>query len=592
MSYKLLSLLLAAGLTLTACSDSYMEDLNTDETKTTEMDPNQQLTTGLLQTYGDFQLMDTYRSYITGFTQYYAGGWNVSQYAGAVYPSNNEMAHLWDRYYGIGIKNMADAISHSEDKLNVHAALRIHNAYLLSVLADTYGDVPCSDAGRGYLSGKNNPEYDTQEDIYNWLFTELETCGQLMGSGSDALTGDVTSMKGDPAAWKRYANSLRMRYAMRISDVNPTKAKTEFEKAMKAEGGYITSSVQDAYIIYLNSPFTLYDGAADYDFRANALGEILYGQDPTSPTLVSSTLYNHLENTSDPRLWRICRNYIHTSRSQTSTDGNFDVTDEVLAWKERGGTGTVPCNIGDAWWSDWVNGPSKSECPTLERLDAEFPNVGYNGNNFPARIIRPSLATNFQNADCPGILITYAEVQFLLAEAKLLGWDVEGTVEDHYNAGVRAAMEMMNKYYILPYADKVEAGMPEWYKRPTIAPISEDEIADYLTLNPLGDNPKEAINTQAWILHLTNPSEGWANLRRSDYPALMDRTKLPVRGDFPHEDPIMTTPVRLMYPKLEQDYNLDNYNAALQRMGGSDNWHKRVWWDTKEQNFYDPTTNK
>lgn len=589
--YKCLSaavLALTLSFSFTSCSDSYMEDINTDKTKTTSIDPNEQLTTGLLQTYGDFQLMDTYRSYITGFTQYYAGGWNVSNYAGAVYPSNNEMSHFWERYYGIGIKNLADAISNSDEMPNTNAALRVHKAYLLALLSDTYGDIPCKDAGMGYINGNNSPKYDTQEEIYNWLFEELTACGQQIGSGTDAITGDVTSLKGDAKAWKKYINSLRMRYAMRISDVNPAKAKQEFESAMAADGGYITSEAENAYIKYLDSPFTLYDGASDYDFRANALGEILYGQDPTSPTFVCATLYNHMENTNDPRLWRICRNYIHTSRSQTNTNGNFDVTDEVLAWKKVGGTGTVPCKIGDAWWNDWVNGPANSEIPTLNRLVKEYPTVGYDGNNFPARMIRPTLAVNFQNADNPGILITYAEIEFLLAEAKLLGWNVTGTVEEHYVAGIRATMQMMNDYYITPYMNKKDTTMPEWYKQTVLQPISESEINDYIAENPLGANPKEAINTQAWLLHITNPCEGWANLRRSDYPALMDRTKLPVRGDFPHEDPNMTTPTRLKYPNLEQDYNLVNYKEAIDRLGGSDDWHKRVWWDTKEQNFYDP----
>ena len=57
-----------------------------------------------------------------------------------------------------------------------------------------------------------------------------------------------------------------------------------------------------------------------------------------------------------------------------------------------------------------------------------------------------------------------------------------------------------------------------------VSKISDEEIEEYIAENPLGGNPRESINTQAWILHLTNPNEGWANLRRSDYPALADRT--------------------------------------------------------------------
>lgn len=562
-------MLLTLGGGLSSCSDSYLEDVNTDDSKAETIDPNAQLTTTLLQTYGDFSLMDTYRSYITGFTQYYAGGWNVSNYAGAVYPKDSEMAYPWNRYYQISIKNLVDAIHRTGDMPNTNAALRIHRAYMMAVLSDIYGDIPCTEAGMSFIDGNATPKYDTQEEVYDFIFSELKACAAQLGTGTDAISGDVTSLGGDPEAWKRYANTLRLRYAMRISDVAPERARTEFESALNADGGIISSADEDAYIKYIDAPFTLYDGAADLDFRANALGEMIYGQDPQSPSFVSSTLFNYMKKMHDPRLYRIARCYIHTTRSQTDTSGNFDVTDEVLAWGERGGEGIVPCNVGDAWWSEWVSAPANSDIPTLDSLATLYPDKGYDKNNYPARMIRPTIAVAFCNADCPGILITSAEVEFLLAEAASKGWNVQGDAESHYKAGIRASMQMLNNYYDI------------------VSKISDEEIEEYIEENPLGDNPRESINTQAWILHLTNPNEGWANLRRSDYPALADRTLLPVRGDFPHEDPNMQTPVRLRYPLLEGRYNIVNYEEAVDRLGGTDDWHTRVWWDVNEQHFMD-----
>ena len=556
---------LAVSTAIVSCSDSYMTEINTDDSKAEDINPNAELTTALLQTYGDFQVMDVFRCYITGFTQYYAGGWNVSNYAGAVYPENATSKLLWDRYYAIGIKNLVDAISRTADKPNVNAALRIHRAYMMAVLSDVYGDIPCTEAGKGYTENISLPKYDTQEEVYNFIFSELKQAVAQLGTGSDEISGDCTSLYQDIDAWKRYANSLRMRYAMRISDVAPEKAKTEFEAAMNDAAGYIQNSEQDAFVFHMDSPFTLYDGASDLDFRGNALGEMLYGQDPQSPTFVSSTLFYYLKNNHDPRLYQICRNYICTTRSQTDTSGNYDVTDEVIAWGENGGAGIVPCNVGDAWWSDWVNGPDNSAIPTLEKLVKQSPDAGYDKNNYPARMIRPSLSINFEKTSCPGILMTSAEVEFLLAEAKSKGWNVSGTVEEHYHNGIRASMKMMNKYFG--------------------ATISDGEIEEYILYHPLSDNPRECINYEAWILHLTNPAEGWANLRRSDYPALADRTKLPIRGDFPHEDQNMQTPTRLKYPNIENEYNKVHFNEAIQRLGGSDDWHHRNWWDVNEQNF-------
>lgn len=558
--------------TLTACSDGYMRDLNTDGSKASSLDPNSQLTTALLQTYGDFGLMDTYRSYVTGFTQHLAGGWNVSNYAGSVHANDDQMRLIWDQYYSIAVKNLVDAIANTEESKNLNAVLRIHRVYLMSVLTDTYGDVPCMEAGKGFTEGLSNPKYDTQEEIYDFFFEELAACVAQLGTGTDVISGDVTAYGGDTKAWKRYANSLRMRFAMRISDVNPTKAQEEFEKALKADGGYIEKAVQDAYIIYTDSPFTLYDGSRELDFRVNALGEILYGQDPSSPTFICTTFFNIMKEANDPRLYRICRHYINVSRSEIEADrnGNIDLTDEVLAYLERANEADHPCDPGAAWWNNWVNAPAISEIPTLEKMVKQYPEVGYDDNNFPARMMRPFLSIDFEQASRPGILMTSAEVEYLLAEAKSKGWNVEGEVEDHFEAGIWASMALLNDHYL-------GAGNR----------IGDEEIAAYVeglvSTDTLKQNARAAINTQAWILHLMNPAEAWANMRRSDYPVMMDRSKLEkFEKDFTYDDKDLSTPVRLRYPILEGKYNSVNYQAAIDRMGGSDDWHKRLWWDKSD----------
>lgn len=571
---KIFLLLTIAALGFTACSDDYMSELNTDETKGASIDPNAQLTTALLQTYGDFGLMDTYRSYITGFTQHMAGGWNVSNYAGSVHANDDQMRLVWDQFYGVAIKNLADAIENSKEKPNVNAILRIHRVYLMNILTDTYGDIPCSEAGLGFIKGITTPKYDTQEDIYNFFFTELEACANQLGTGSDNITGDVTSLGGDVNLWKKYANSLRMRYAMRISDVNPAKAQAEFEKAYQAEGGYIATAADDAYIKYTDGKFTLYDGSRDLDFRVNALSEILYGQDPTSPTFVCSTFYNILNDSSDPRLYRICRHYINTKRSEIQPDRewNVDVTDEVVDYLSKAGQAEAPCNPGAAWWNNWINAPANSDIPTLDKLVKSYPDAGFDGSNYPARMMRPFLSIDFEMPDRPGTLINSAEIEFLLAEAALKNWNVSGTVEDHFKAGVTASIQWMNDHY-LRGQDK----------------ITDTEISTFVTSliasGALTTNAKEAINTQAWILHMMNPSEAWANLRRSDYPVIADRAKLDkFESDFTYDDNNLSTPTRLRYPILEKKYNSAHYQEAIDRMGGTDDWHKRLWWDTADIN--------
>lgn len=130
------------------------------------------------------------------------------------------------------IKDLTDAQARTTDddeKVNINAAVRIYRVYLMSHLTDIYGDVPYFEAGKGFIDGKFTPRYDTQEEIYNDFFAELDAAVTAFDGTKDRITGDVI-YNGDINKWKKFANSLRLRYAMRISDANPQKAQEEFEK--------------------------------------------------------------------------------------------------------------------------------------------------------------------------------------------------------------------------------------------------------------------------------------------------------------------------------------------------------------------------
>ncbi len=175
--------------------------------------------------------------------------------------------------------------------------------------------------------------------------------------------------------------------------------------------------------------------------------------------------------------------------------------------------------------------------------------------------------------------MTYAEIEFLLAEAKSKGWDVTGEVVDHYKAGTAEAIRHINKYYL--DSDNV---------------TEEVDISTYVatmaTKYDFSDMTKarEAINLQAWILHMMNPAEAWANLRRADYPVIYNRESLGDNGDFTFDGDGLKTPTRLRYPSLESKYNSANYQEAVDRMGGKDDWHHRVWWDVNPINTKDYVT--
>ena len=546
---------MACALFFASCSDEYMENMNTDPSKAATIDPNAQLTTAQLQTYGDLSMMEIYRNYHYAFTQQLMGCWNTTNYGGRHTLDNNEMSRIWTSFYTQSLKNIIDAqyrTAEDAEKVNINSVLRIYRVYLMSIITDTYGDAPFSEAGLGFLEGKFNPKYDKQEDIYNAFFLELEDAVNKIDPTKDKVTGDLI-YAGDVTKWQQLANSLRLRFAMRISNVNPTKAQTEFENDLAANGGVITDASSDALIKYMTIAFS-FGQEAYSDYRGNSLSQLLFGNDPANnPSYLCSTFFNQLYNSGDPRTFKISRCYYDGLMSATSPDNRVDITQEMI----EKGIDFSPRDPGAYSWEPWPTGYDSDICAELA---VNNPSV----TATMAREVEPKLANNFLKSDNPGVVMTSAEVKFLMAEATVKKWNVGSALaEDLYKQGVRAAMDFLTDNYGCTATTDAEFDA-----------FIQDKGAFGHT-----DNQKlEAINTQAWILHFTNPAECWANVRRSGYPKL----KSPAEYGFGQYLTGGTEiPVRLCYPVLESSYNKKSYNEAIERMGGTDNWHSLLWWDTE-----------
>lgn len=546
---------MACALFFASCSDEYMENMNTDPSKAATIDPNAQLTTAQLQTYGDLSMMEIYRNYHYAFTQQLMGCWNTTNYGGRHTLDNNEMSRIWTSFYTQSLKNIIDAqyrTAEDAEKVNINSVLRIYRVYLMSIITDTYGDAPFSEAGLGFLEGKFNPKYDKQEDIYNAFFLELEDAINKIDPTKDKVTGDLI-YAGDVTKWQQLANSLRLRFAMRISNVNPTKAQTEFENALAANGGVITDASSDALIKYMTIAFS-FGQEAYSDYRGNSLSQLLFSNDPANnPSYLCSTFFNQLYNSGDPRTFKISRCYYDGLMSATSPDNRVDITQEMI----EKGIAFSPRDPGAYSWEPWPTGYDSDICAELA---VNNPSV----TATMAREVEPKLANNFLKSDNPGVVMTSAEVKFLMAEATVKKWNVGSALaEDLYKQGVRAAMDFLTDNYGCTATTDAEFDA-----------FIQDKGAFGHT-----DNQKlEAINTQAWILHFTNPAECWANVRRSGYPKL----KSPAEYGFGQYLTGGTEiPVRLCYPVLESSYNKKSYNEAIERMGGTDNWHSLLWWDTE-----------
>ena len=179
---------------------------------------------------------------------------------------------------------------------------------------------------------------------------------------------------------------------------------------------------------------------------------------------------------------------------------------------------------------------------------------GSDGNSIPDNSIYASLNDDLKGVDVPMVFHSYAEVRLLKAEMAFRGWSVPGDAKTHYEAGVKAAMQMLGTIY------------------PKTTAISDAQVATYLAAKPYdAARGWEMISEQYLAATLLNEYESFNNWRRTGYPTL---TPVNYDGNVTGG----TIPRRLIYPVSEQNTNGDNYSAAVARQG-ADNFTTRIWWD-------------
>ncbi len=520
-----------------SCND--FDELNNDPTKWTKVDPNNQLTYVQLLTWGDWAPNYTYFSYQSSFVQQLQGEWNATNFGGLYKKDNERQKMLWDAIYTNPLKNIIDILSNTEGKPqyeNIRAVARIFKVYNFMLLTDTYGDIPYFEGAKGYAELISTPAYDKQEVIYKDFLKELKEAEMTLGEGGGLITGDII-YNGDINKWKRFANSLRLRVAMRMVYAEPQLAKDEVLEILLSSSGLILPN-EDALVTYID--INSWEGT---EFRRNALSQSWRSRETYPNQTICSTFWNFLRDSKDPRIFRIARCYVDLEGAKNDPWKRLDVTDEIMELK--GWTYFQPVMPGYTKWEKWP--------------------MGYNSplaKKYLAIECRPQISNDFLKGDSPGVLMTYAETQLLLAEAKVRWSELfsdANTAEQYYKNGVTASMNLLLKYGVKSY--------------------SNTEISDYFTANPFPTTMEDeikTINEQLWVLHFTNPPEAYANWRRSRYPVLKPSSEY---GKITFQSDII--PTRLTYPFEESSYNKESQKVALDAMGGTDDWNARVWWDKK-----------
>lgn len=424
--------------------------------------------------------------------------------------------NLWLATYdgGLGPVKLLEDIFHlaegKDDYHNLVQMTRIWRTIVYSRLTDMYGDIPYSEAGKGYYDRLFRPKYDAQKDIYSHMLAELEDATAKLDVTRKTFASADIAYKGDITKWKKLGYSMMLRLGMRLSKVDPENARLWADKAFK--GGTFASNADNLVI-----------RGAD---AAGANSNLVNGQSEMFrvgfvPGKLSATFFNFMKNGGDPRLKYIAAIYPDW-RNNSVKDTNPAI--------QKG----LP---------NGLNATTVKSDPSYDPTKNEHQYSGVNRDIFA-------------KFDGPRFFATFAESEFLLAEAAVRGW-ITADAKARYESGVAGAMKVLTTY-------------------DASAVISDQDIAAYLLANPYSgamgtEKALEQINTQYWAATFLNGYETYANLRRSGYPKLV-----PVQ--YPDNDSNGKIPSRLRYPQSEMVYNKVSYETAVGRQG-ADNFNTKIWWD-------------
>lgn len=220
----------------------------------------------------------------------YAGQLSLVQYIGASQYSFGGLDGIWTNAYR-DIRNAQSVVDGAKktSAINMQATATTFQAFIFQIVTDSWRDVPFSMAVKGE-TGVVTPSYDKQEDIYPKLLTMLKEAGDLFASGATDQLGEGDLLyKGNIDNWRRFCNSLRLRVAMRISNIAPALARSNIEEIANNPSKYpvFETNTQNAYFYW--------PGSSPYiEPYANRLSYDVYG--------IAAPLVDTLKALVDPRL--------------------------------------------------------------------------------------------------------------------------------------------------------------------------------------------------------------------------------------------------------------------------------------------------
>lgn len=524
---------------------------------------------------------------------------------------------------------------------NVKQFARIWRAYLISEFVDNFGPYPIE----SFLG--ENPVFNSEKDDYEFILKELKEAAAAINTSvlpveAEGKCDPFDNVKYDPVKWQKYANSLRMRLAMRLSNIDKATAQAEFEDA--AKGNKILTA-DDMFAVKENDGWDVFSGVytrsfddqvlsstvanlltnlggikvteqrsdlASYVKPANYLG-IKYDRHYVANTDNPTKQYwlDGMPENLDPRALKIfclpddenAENYIDKYNDRTAKDFVLYTVDEngnPIPNKDNPGEIKIDAT---RCWNGYPAGSRGGWSPTL----------AYNQlvtNGYGPVCTLPMLGKDY----CQGksrIFFAAWETYFLLAEASLYGWNTGTTAKEAYENGIKASFEYfgvseyVNDYLNSTNYNRVGTSVKfDHTTEPTAEQMTyvdgyskEQKTVTYeyptasktLYGKALNDHLTKII-TQKFIAQTPYlVLEMWSDFRRLGLPFF----------EIPANESSMTGsdmvnvwnpnswkdgqkwefyPQRMRYPSSLENADPEGYKQAVELLGGSDNIITPLWW--------------
>jgi len=390
-----------------------------------------------------------------------------------------------------------DVIMASADRLNeknYKAIGLVYKCWAYSILTDAYGDIPYSEAIKA-ADGNFQPKFDAQKDIYTQILKDLAAANDLFDDskvltyGGDYVYPSNTLTAGKNLGiqrWKKFCNTLRLRLLLRLS-----KHASEL-------------NVNDQISAILADP-------VKYPVFASNADEGIF---------------------KFPNVYPFFNPYF-TARQLDWRDGVYFTRffiDNLNTWNDPRRAVwalTVPVNGQNIYQGIESGYPTTTEYV-----------VGKNSSYNDALKTSATL----------GVMMTYAEEEFIKAELVLKGFNTGKTAKAHYENGITASMTQWG------------VNLPSNY-------LQQTGVAYNQAATP--DAQLQQIMLQKYFAYFFVDYQAWFEKRRTGYPVLPRGSGIPVGNQFPY---------RIPYPTYLQSLNAANLAAATAAMGG-DNSNTKVWWD-------------